>query len=213
VGGPGSGKSTIGSALARRIGSRSWDLDDLALTEGINADLSPRRALADRARDLEQLAARSSWVSEGSYLRWTDVLFERADAIVWLDPPWRLAARRIAIRHVGCYFADIRAARGPGARLRAIRHPHLRFLARFFAWSAHYYKSSALPPADSAPDDMQALTRAATQARLLAHAGKVIHITTPGLQEVLAALAGRTEMYPGGSGTAKMPVRTQAGVQ
>ena len=130
---------------------------------------------------------------------WSEILFERADAIIWLDPPWRLAARRIATRHVGSYFRDIRDARGLGARLRAIRHPHLCFLAKFFGWSAHYYTAGDAPLGDCAPDDMHSLTRAATRVCLLAHAAKVIRITTPDLDGALAALAGSTERCSTGS--------------
>lgn len=192
VGGPGSGKSTLGRSLARHLGSCVWDLDDLALSEGVYADFRPRRALADRVRDLQQVSAGSSWVIEGSFLWWTRLLFERADVIIWLDPPWRVAARRIVVRHVRAYLHDIRGGQSLMARLRALRYPHLRFLVSFFRWSSHYYTTDGSQAAsDLDPDDMRALTRSATKSYLSVHAGKVIHLTRPDLQRALAALAGR----------------------
>lgn len=200
VGGPGSGKTTLARRLARHLGTHAWDLDDLALSEGVYPDFRPRRALADRMRDLQRVSAESSWVTEGSFLWWTQPLFERADVIIWLDPPWHLAARRIVSRHALSYLEDIRRAAGLVARLRALRYPHLRFLVSFFRWSSHYYTTVTSEAGGGRdPDDMRALTRSATETCLSMHADKVIHLTTPDLQRTVAAIAGSGRPFPIGT--------------
>lgn len=189
VGGPGSGKSTIGAELARRIGTRALDLDDVALSEGAHSDRRPRRALEARIREVEQFSAGSTWVSGGTFLWWSHDLFERADVVIWLDPPWGVARRRIVSRHALEYARDVLQARGLRARLRALRHPHIRSLLSFFRWSKHYYTALDRQAVGNGPDDVQALTRTATADYLLAYRNKVVRLPVPELKGVLAALA------------------------
>lgn len=196
VGGPGSGKSTMAPAIARNVGGRSWDLDDVALSEGAHADWRPRRSLDARVADVERLAAGSTWVSEGSFLSWTSSLFERATVIIWLDTPWRVASRRIVSRHVRSYVRDVRETQGLG-RVRAVRHIHLRALVGFLQWASHYYNSDNAHGAETVADDMHALTRAATAAYLSAYQRKVVRLTAPDLGQALAAIADRRDSAAG----------------
>lgn len=189
VGGPGSGKSTLGRFLGRPLGTEAWDLDVLALSEGVSDDFRPRRSLAARRHDIAELSRRDAWITEGSFLWWTEPLFERADLIIWLDPPWHVAALRILTRHVGTYLTDVRRAGTLRRRLRALRHPHVHFLVRFVRWSAHYYNATGPLSVPFDPDDMDALTRSATQHQLSAYTGKVIHLKRADTRNLEAALA------------------------
>jgi adenylate kinase family enzyme len=92
VGGPGSGKTTLAARLGRRLGVVAHDLDDVALSEGADADFRPIRGIASRRSDVLQLSEAATWVTEGTYLWWTEPLFRRADKIIWLDVSWGIAA-------------------------------------------------------------------------------------------------------------------------
>jgi adenylate kinase family enzyme len=188
VGGPGSGKSTLGTALAGRLGVRVFDLDDIALAEGAD-QLRPIRDFATRGAAVRQLAADAVWVTEGTFLWWTDALFERADVVIWLDPPWWLAAVRILRRHLADYLHQAIRADGLASRLAALRHPHVLHLIAFFRWSAHYYRGARIDLQFDASNEMSALTRAATSAFLEAYRHKTIRLTAPSTEEAVAALA------------------------
>ncbi len=47
-----------------------------------------------------EVGAADSWVVEGIYLGWTAPLMNRADVIVWMDVPVRVALWRIFCRHL-----------------------------------------------------------------------------------------------------------------
>lgn len=190
VGGPGSGKTTLAGALALHFGTTAHDLDNVALSEGTGPGFRPKRSVPSRERDIRSLSESAAWVTEGAYLWWTEPLFQRAQAIIWLDPPWSVAARRILMRHGSGYVADFAHARGFRERLRVLRYPHLVHFAGFFRWSAHYYRAaenSTLRPYD--PDDMSALTRAATQRHLTRYEEKVIRLAHPDLDAAVESLA------------------------
>jgi len=189
VGGPGSGKTTLASSLATYFSISAHHLDDVALTEGAMPDFRPKRALSLRRRDVGRLSDNARWVTEGSYLWWTEALFERADVIVWLDAPWPTAARQIVNRHARDYFSDIIRASRLQLRLDALRHPHLRTLVDFLRWSSHYY-GAPVPSAtnDSDPDDMRALTRATTRAYLGRFESKVVRLVGADSKIAIAAL-------------------------
>jgi adenylate kinase family enzyme len=190
VGGPGSGKTTLAARLGRRLGVVAHDLDDVALSEGADADFRPIRGIASRRSDVLQLSEAATWVTEGTYLWWTEPLFRRADKIIWLDVSWGIAARQIVTRHASWYLRDIRATGELSTRLSAIRHPHIKHLVAFLRWSAHYY---ALPEYASVhstnPDDMRALTRAATRTFLEPYASKVTRLSGSELGTAVEGLA------------------------
>lgn len=201
VGGPGSGKTTLAIALARRFGVPVQDLDDLA--QGAAPEFRPTRPLALREIDIRRISDGSSWITEGSFLWWTDTLFERAQAIVWLDVPWVVAVYRTLTRHLRSYASDIACASGLRSRLRAARHPHARHLISFMWWSSRYYASSNVTQGVIDPDDTRALTRAATAAHLARYRSKLIRMRSTDVDEVLIAL--RRTM----TGPRDMPARSQ----
>ena len=147
VGGSGSGKSTIGRQVGRIIGVESFDFD------------------TDVRADRCGLASRDRWVIEGVFLFGIEPLLERADLIIWLDLPLRIARRRIIIRH---FWLSL---------LRSNRHRGLRLLWRFARSLPGYYTEPAREP--RAVDDWDAITRALTIERLAPHMEKVIHLRTP----------------------------------
>jgi len=169
LGGPGSGKTTLARALVVRLGAPAHNLDAVAYERGAGA----KRPLEARLADARRIAAGSSWVAEGIYLGWTAELSAAADLVVWLDPPWPVAARRIVLRHLRASLAGTNRHRGLGK------------LWRFLLGARRHYLA-AQPVPDAAPDDDHAVSRAATAAYLAAYWEKVVRCRTQ--QEVSALL-------------------------
>ena len=80
----GSGKTTVGRALADRLGVPFVELD-----------------AAELRRRVEPLVERGAWVVDGSYRgKLGDLVLEAADTVVWLDLPRRVWLPRLVWRTV-----------------------------------------------------------------------------------------------------------------
>jgi len=90
VGTTGSGKTTLASHISERLGIPHVELD--AINWGPNWTMRPN----DEFHSAVDLATSGeTWVVDGNYSRTRDLLWPRADTIVWLDYPlavvlWRL---------------------------------------------------------------------------------------------------------------------------
>ena len=108
IGGPGSGKTTLARRLAARLDVPFYEMDVIGWEGGAGA----ARPLEARLADVSRIAAQPGWVTEGSFIGWTDELLRAADTIVWLDLPWRIAAWRVLIRHMRASLAGTNRHRG-----------------------------------------------------------------------------------------------------
>jgi adenylate kinase family enzyme len=95
VGTTGSGKSTLGLALAKRRGRPLVDLD--ALFWRPQWTPTPREEF--RARVSEALAG-PAWIVAGNYGQARDIIWARADTLIWLDYPLALTLSRLFRRTV-----------------------------------------------------------------------------------------------------------------
>ena len=161
IGGPGSGKTTLAARLSAHLHIPCYELDTIGWEGGFGAERPPEARIADTAR----IATQAEWVTEGSFLGWTDELFHRADVIIWLDLPWRIAAWRIISRHARASLTGTNKHRG------------LIKLYRFLGSCREYYKSKA--------DEH---TREAAARYLTTYADKLVHCHRP--DEVKAFLTG-----------------------
>ena len=94
VGTSGSGKSTLGAALAARIGAEFLELDSVFHQPG----WVPLPDEEFRRRVGAAVAA-ERWVVDGNYSgKVRDLVWARADTVVWLDLPRRTVMRRIIWR-------------------------------------------------------------------------------------------------------------------
>jgi adenylate kinase family enzyme len=93
VGATGSGKSTLALRLAARLGIDYVELDALFWEAGWK-QAAPE---AFRAR-VDGATAGTAWVVAGNYGRVRDLLWPRAQAIVWLDYSFPLVLGRLTIR-------------------------------------------------------------------------------------------------------------------
>ena len=92
----GSGKSTVGRALAERLGVPYVELD--ALVHGPNWAETPNDELR---RILEPVLAGEGWVIDGGYRRKIgDLVLAQADVVVWIDLPIHVWFPRLIRRTV-----------------------------------------------------------------------------------------------------------------
>jgi adenylate kinase family enzyme len=117
VGVSGSGKSTFGRELAARLAVPYAELDAIFH----QPEWTPLPEEQFRRR-VAAIAAGDGWVIDGNYSAVQPLVWERADTVVWLDPPRRTVMRRIiwrTIRRVASR-AELwngnrsRSSRGPG---------------------------------------------------------------------------------------------------
>lgn len=89
VGTSGSGKTTVGQAIAERLDVPFIELDSLAWLPGwTNRPSEELRALVDRKTQQD------AWVVDGNYSKVRDIVWPRADMVVWLDYRfWRVFAQ------------------------------------------------------------------------------------------------------------------------
>jgi adenylate kinase family enzyme len=93
IGTSGSGKTSMARALAARLGLPHVELDSLHWEP--NWTEAPTELL--RERTLEATAG-AGWVVDGNYNKLRDVVWPRADTIVWLDYSLPVVIWRVTIR-------------------------------------------------------------------------------------------------------------------
>ena len=127
MGAPGAGTSTLGKALAERLGCPYFDTDDVYW---FTDDALPyrRKRNPDHRRQIlsERLASSKSWVLSGSLCGWGDVFIPQFDLVVWRWLPAVLRIARIEQRERQRY-GD--ASLEPGGDLHVV-------FEKFKAWAA-----------------------------------------------------------------------------
>jgi adenylate kinase family enzyme len=95
VGATGSGKSTLASRVARALDMPHIELD--ALFWGPNWTRYPVDEFRDR---VSAALSGECWVADGNYSKARDIVWERADTLVWLDLPLPLTFSRVVRRAI-----------------------------------------------------------------------------------------------------------------
>lgn len=89
VGTSGSGKTTVGRGIADRMGIPFVELDALAWLPGWT-----NRPLVELRRLVDERTCGPKWVMDGNYSKVRDLVWSKADTVVWLDYPfWRVFAQ------------------------------------------------------------------------------------------------------------------------
>ncbi|TFE54679.1 adenylate kinase [Streptomyces sp. ICN441] len=89
---PATGKSTLAKWLSAELGHSHTDLDDLLFTPDGPLPLPEFRQQA------EEITRHDTWIVEGNFSKLADVVWHRADVLVWLDFPLPLIVYRIVRR-------------------------------------------------------------------------------------------------------------------
>jgi adenylate kinase family enzyme len=108
IGGPGSGKSTLARRLHAMTGLPLFHLDQLFWRPGWRK--TPK---AEWESTLRQLAAREEWIMDGCYDSSFHIRMPRADTVIWLDLPRRVAFPRV-LRRIAMGFGRVRQDAAPG---------------------------------------------------------------------------------------------------
>lgn len=91
----GSGKTTLAARIAEVTGGPHTEIDGLFHGPG----WEPRPSFRE---DVLAFTAQEAWTTEWQYTSVRELLAERADLLVWLDPPyWRVTFPRVVRRTVG----------------------------------------------------------------------------------------------------------------
>jgi cytidylate kinase len=129
TGGPGAGKTWLAERLVAKLGLPHIDTDaiSLELQKELPLPLDFDALMARRLPLSRELAAGEAWLVDGSNLTANRPFYERAEMVVYLSVPWRVAAFRIPVRHLKLTLAG------------SNRFPGLRRMFRFWRWSRRYY--------------------------------------------------------------------------
>ena len=98
IGSSGSGKTSVGRAIAAKLGLPFIELDEIHWGRYPNW----RMPADDEFRLwVKEATSGDRWVVDGSYSRTRDIVWARADTVVWLDLPfvvrlWRVLRRTIS---------------------------------------------------------------------------------------------------------------------
>jgi adenylate kinase family enzyme len=91
----GSGKSTLAETMASRFGLRAIELDSLYWLAGW------KPVEASVFRDRVEFATRGdNWVAAGNYSAVRDIVWGRADTLVWLDLPFPIIMAQLLRRTI-----------------------------------------------------------------------------------------------------------------
>ena len=127
VGASGSGTTTLGEALAHRIGGAHLDTDAY-FWMATDPPFTTRRPVEERLQLLGvDLDRHVSWMLTGSLIGWGDVLIPRFDLVVFLYVPPDVRMARIVERERQRYGSAI----DPGGPMHAASK-------EFIAWAASY---------------------------------------------------------------------------
>jgi adenylate kinase family enzyme len=144
IGASGSGKTTFAAALAARLGCPCVELDALHWEPGWKmADLEVFRARVAEA------TAGERWVADGSYTKVRDVVWPRADTVVWLDYPLPVVVARLVRRTAVRWWTREELWAGNREELR--EHFSRNSLV-LFAIRQHHRNRTAYPEALAMPE-------------------------------------------------------------
>jgi adenylate kinase family enzyme len=149
VGNSGSGKSWLGRRVAERIGAPYLELDDLAHLPGWTSP-SPDALLAT----VKGVTDTDTWVVDGNYRAVVveGPVWQRADTVVWVDPPRHVVMRQVVRRTVVRFVTRQELWNGNRERLRDVLSwdPDKSIIR--WSWTQHRKYVDRYSAAMSSPD-------------------------------------------------------------
>ena len=108
VGASSSGTTTLGAALAGRLGVKHLDTDNY-FWEATDPPFTTKRPEAERVALMEAaLAGADGWVISGSLIGWGDVFVPRFDLVVFLHVPHEVRMERLMARERARYESVVK---------------------------------------------------------------------------------------------------------
>lgn len=192
VGGPGSGKTRLATALSRDCGAPLLELDGL-YARLFEHDAEGGIAAAAhhlRERLVAEYVSRDAWVIEGSMPGFLDAFAQASDLVVWCDVPFLVAATRMVRRHV---LADLRGNN---------RYPGYWRLVRFLRDVRGYHAARPRPD-----DPWGSWTRAGVAQAACRYGPKLVRVSGGSFAHDLLAVLERVNAlaYPSAGGGAAPP--------
>jgi adenylate kinase family enzyme len=126
TGASGSGVTTLGAALARRLGCPQFDVDDF-YWEPTNPPFVKKRPVAERLALLEEPLNGDGWVLSGSLVGWGDPLVRLFDLVVFLHVPTEVRMARLRARETARYGEAIE----PGGSMHENSQAFLKWASRY----------------------------------------------------------------------------------
>lgn len=127
LGASGSGTSTLGRALADRLGSQAFDTDDFFWLP-TDPPFTHKRRVSERVDLMQSLfLPRADWILSGSCVGWGDTLVPRFTHVVFLTLPAGMRLARLRRRERRRYGNEI----DPGGR-------HAEAFRSFLDWAMSY---------------------------------------------------------------------------
>jgi adenylate kinase family enzyme len=147
VGNAGSGKTTVGRAVAAALGVPFVELDAIHHQPGWQP-VPPDQF----RRQVGQIVTADGWVIDGNYRAVRDLVWNRADTVIWFDLPRRTVMRQVIVRTVRRTFTRVELWNGNREPLTGmVRLDPEKSIIRW-AWTKHatYHERYAAAAADPA---------------------------------------------------------------
>jgi adenylate kinase family enzyme len=165
VGNSGSGKTT----LARRIAA-ALDVPHLELDSVFHQPGWQPLGTGEFRQRVSEFTDRPAWIVDGNYSKVQDIIWRRADTVIWLDPPRRRVMRQLIARTLRRIATRAELWNGNREEWRFLFNREESILA--WAWTSHHkyrerYLSAQADPANAhldfislrTPDQAAALVR------------------------------------------------------
>lgn len=162
VGNTGSGKTTLASRLAAALGVPHLELDSVFH----QADWQPLDTEEFRAV-VSDFTGADAWVVDGNYSAVRDIVWDRADTVIWADPPRRTALRRLAARTFRRMVTGAELWNGNRERFRYLFNRDESII--LWAWTNHHkirarYLAAQSDPGNSHLEFIRVTTQAQAEA-------------------------------------------------
>lgn len=154
VGSPGSGKTTLAGELSSRLGLPHIELDAMYHRPGWVP--TPRDEFRAALREL--MARHPGWVIDGNYRSLVqDLIWERADTVVWLDPPRASVMAAVVRRTLSRIFLQRELWNGNYERFRSLfdRRPEENLILWTWTRFRVYRERYASAMTDEANGDLE----------------------------------------------------------
>ena len=146
VGNSGSGKTTVAKAIAEALGVPHLELDGVFH----QPDWQPLDTEEFR-RVVSEFTAAESWVVDGNYSGVRDIVWRRADTVVWVDPPRHRVMRQLLARTMRRMATRTVLWNGNRERWIYLFRPEESIL--LYAWTSHRRLRARFQAAQTDPEN------------------------------------------------------------